>query len=115
MDCLEAALSQFAKEARPYLYTDECNRPTADHRRFKFNPSFSDEAHSIRPGIGPGNESMESGHTITVLHFLFIICPLGSCRLNLAKLFINFRTAGTDTFLDLSLFWRASEDQLKRR
>ena len=67
----------------------------------KLDPSCSGQAHSNRPGTGPGYTNTEPGCNVKVLRVAFIICPLRSADAQSGKLFNGFRAADTNGPLDL--------------
>ena len=70
----------------------------------ELDQSCTGQAHSIRPGTGPGYGNTEPGCILTKLRVPFIIRLLKSADAKSARLFKSFRTAGTNGRQDLSLF-----------
>ena len=61
--------------------------PNTSPQAVELNPSCSGQAHPNRSGTGPGNKNTEPERIFTVLHILFMICPLRSADAKLSKRF----------------------------
>ena len=87
--------------------------PNTSYQAVELNLSFSGQAHTNRPGTGPGNKNMELGSILTVLCVPLIIFPLRSVDAKSGKVVKRFGAAGANERLDLSFSLRAYEDPLK--
>ena len=112
--CLEASHLRFGEGARPHLYMDKWNRPTPVHRRLSLTQAVRGKpiSRGLALVLGMKTRSLEVFLQYSAFHLWFVY---SEARMpSPARLFKRFRAAGTNVHLYLSLFWRASEDPLKR-
>ena len=111
---LEAPHSHFDKEARPHLYIDKWNRPTPVRQRLSLTQAVRGKLIStdLALVLGIKTRSLNVFLQYSAFHLWFV--HLEVRMPSQAKSFKRFRVAGTNGHLNLSIFWRASENPLKR-